>query len=109
MLESLGGLTLRLLYEPAMEYHPGFLDFDPVRAASGELDRVRLWQEITELTLYPVGQWISGVPSVLLVSGSGTLLAGSMGQLTLLGHSVEDGIDLIVSARGRGIRIDGGK
>lgn len=55
ILESIGGLVVHLKASGLCVYDC-VLEFDPVRAASGESDRTELWQAELGITLFPIGR-----------------------------------------------------
>src|SRR5262245_36440311 len=57
VLSNLGGLTITPPTNEDNQFAPSKIEFDPVKAAGGESDRVLSWQEDFNLKLFPVGRY----------------------------------------------------
>lgn len=93
ILESLGGLSVRL--PPAgINPYEHELRFDPVTAATGEVDRAEGWRDVLGVDLYPIGHevrtgnvlWVGSDERFYFGHGFGLYrlgdtLSAAMGQL----------------------------
>jgi hypothetical protein len=91
ILESVGGLTVRI--PPAgINPYTHELRFDPVRAATGESDRVEAWKIDLGVDLFPVGEEMSS-SSVVWVGSDGRFYYGRGFGLYYLGDSLRIATD----------------
>jgi hypothetical protein len=96
LLTSLGGLIVKLPPAGLNPYGSELL-FDPVRAASGEFDRVADWQDELAIKLFPLADEVkNGI--VVWVGSDGKFYFGRECGLYLLGDSFTEAMDQLASA-----------
>lgn len=99
ILRNLGGLIIQPPTSPSNLFYPSALNFNPYFAASGELDRVQLWQRRYGLTLSPLGEYD---PLFLLLCGDdGTIFGAREHQFDKLGSNIEEALEVRVLANRR--------
>jgi hypothetical protein len=99
ILRNLGGLRIVPVPDASNLFFPSEIFFDPYYAASGELDRVRNWQEKFDLELSPIGEYD---PTYLLLCGTnGKIYSGRERRFQLLGDSIEEALEMRVLANRR--------
>ena len=96
VLENLGGLTIVPETYPEALFHPCKVVFDPVRAGSGEFDRVEWWQRACGLTLFPVAE--SDPVCNVVVAANGRVFYGRDSSFNLLGQSIEEALEVLLLA-----------
>lgn len=94
ILESLGGITVHSKGDGSHSYAD--FDFDPVEAASGEFDRIEYYQSIAHESLFPLGSLSQGIAYAGM---SQKIYWGSVDQLYLVGNSIEDYLNNLLSWR----------
>jgi hypothetical protein len=102
---ELRGLTIIPPPDKANLFFPGPFTFDPVQAASGEFDRVEMWQGECQASLFPIAD--SGQGEILLYADDGRILSGWMRNLDLLGQGMEEALELLVFARSYPVPLSG--
>src|SRR5437762_13830514 len=73
ILSNFGGLEIIPAVSPTDAYAAGAILFDPVVAASGELDRIEYWEQQLGVTLSPLAE-IAG-QDILLLAQDGRVFA----------------------------------
>ena len=101
ILENLGGLEITPPHNEANVFFPGKIVFDPVFAASSELDRVENWQKQYDIALFPLGE--SDPLFILLCSEDGRIFDARAEWLYFLGETIESALELLILARRRRI------
>lgn len=99
LLANLGGLSVTPPPDEHRVFMPDPFTLDPVRAASGEADRIELWQEQFGLTLYPLGECF--LHMILLTDPGGRIFAGTRGTFVLVGNSIEEAMAVLTLGRTR--------
>lgn len=85
VLKELGGLQIRT---SSNEYHLGVtLHFNPVNAASGEYDRMEIFNAASNEELFPIGECYDWV---IYVSESKKIYLGDWMSLSIAGDSIEE-------------------
>lgn len=85
VLKELGGLQIRT---SGNENHLGVtLHFNPVVAASGEYDRMEIFNAASNEELFPIGECYDWV---IYVSGSKKIYLGDWMSLSIAGNSIEE-------------------
>jgi SUKH-3 immunity protein of toxin-antitoxin system len=88
-LERFGGLEFEALPYIERAFNPSRTLLDPLRAASGEFDRIEGWQKDHGLRLFPVG-YAFGEYFILLIAPDETFYAGSDESFVLVGTGATD-------------------
>lgn len=93
VLSAFGGLVI----EPAEDISATF-DSGPLRIGlvPDEYDRVARWSAQLGIPLVPIGEWIDYY--FVVVSSDGRVFAGSLDQLLYLGPTIEEALELVVTA-----------
>lgn len=104
ILRNLGGLRIEPPTSPSNLFYPSAINFDPYFAASGELDRVRLWQVRYGRTLSPLGEYD---PLFLLLCGDdGAIFGAREHKFNKLGNNIEEALEVRVLANRWPIPVD---
>jgi hypothetical protein len=96
VLENLGGLTVIPETYPEALFHPAKMMFDPVRAGSGEFDRVDWWQRACGLSLFPVAE--ADPVFNVVVAENGKVFDGRDSTFCQLGYSIEEALEVLLLA-----------
>jgi hypothetical protein len=99
VLANLGGLQLAPTSVNQKLYCPDIVHFDPVIAASGDRDKVAMWEEHCHMSLFPIAE-VQGGPVVCCSPTSVFILAYGL-PLLFLGNSVEEMLNQLVCGRRR--------
>jgi len=94
ILEHLGGLYIDLPPNP----YPHVLVTDPVRAGTGEFDRVEEWQRELGVRLFPLGE-VETCGNPVWLADSGQVFYGKGFGLYFLGDSVGEALERLITAR----------
>ena len=73
------------------------LRFNPVNAASGEYDRMEIFNAAAKEELFPIGECFS---STVYVSASKKVYLGDWTELLIAGNSIEDFLNKIFTPNG---------
>jgi hypothetical protein len=96
ILESLGGLEIHPPPRESNLFFPGAIAFDPVYAASSEIDRIKAWEQRYRIKLFPLGEY---EPSyLLLLSDSSHIFGAREKRFYRLGKTIEDALELLTLA-----------
>jgi SUKH-3 immunity protein len=99
VLRNLGGLMIKPPRDAQRVFLPDPISLDPVKAASGEFDRVEIWQEDYGLSLFPLAEVF--LYAILLIEPQGRVFAGSASGFLLVGASIEAAMAVLTLARTR--------
>jgi len=95
-LSAFGNLRIAPVISERNQYRPCDFIVDPLWASSGEFDRVRYWNRILKMKLFPVGE-IEG-NGIVLIAEDGSVLVGSDLGLDLYGPTISEGLEGILCA-----------
>lgn len=85
VLKELGNLQIRVSSD---KKHLGVtLHFNPVNAASGEYDRMEIFNEVSNDELFPIGECYDWI---IYVSNSKKVYLGDWKSLSVAGNTIED-------------------
>lgn len=88
VLREFGGLAIKVPRNiPEVQDASGKIHFDPIKAISGDEDRLEYWEELMEERFYPIGAFDG---SLLVISQSGQVYMDAYGS----GYRIGDSIDL---------------
>lgn len=94
VLKELGGLQIRT---SSNEYHLGVtLHFNPVNAASGEYDRMEIFNAASNEELFPIGECYDWV---IYVSESKKIYLGDWMSLSIAGDTIEEFLNNIFNPK----------
>ena len=97
VLRNFGGLTITPPTSKLNKFSPEQFTFDPVLAASGEVDRIEYWQEQHNVRLYPLAA--AGQGSMILYCDGGKIVKGWQAHFNLLGNDLSGALELLVFAQ----------
>jgi len=101
ILQNLGGLKFAPPRPGNTAYAPDDIIFNPIAAASGEIDRFDGWNQRYQLNLFPLGECLHIM--ILSVNEDGRVFAGTRGAFCLVGADLSEALEVLTLARKRPI------
>ena len=96
VLRELGGLTITPPRRDDAAFGSGVVVIDPLWAATGEAERIRVRERELGSDLCPVGEWMAQY--ILLVADDGSLMAETTFQVLRVGRDIADALHRMIVA-----------